>query len=105
MCFWTRSSPGVLRTWIDHSWWEACLANDHLKSSAVRVLKHFRISCQQFGGFYRLGLLSTKGGQSVSEGALEVKSESHISFCGLPLYAVVIDSFENHWSLKMCHFA
>lgn len=56
------------------------LANVHLKSSAVRVLKHFKIILPTiFGRFYRLGLLSVEGGQSVSEGALEVKSESHIS--------------------------
>lgn len=74
------------------------LANVHLKSSAVKILKHFRIIFPTIWGFYRLGLLSAKGGQSVSEGALEVKSEVHspISVCGLPLYAAVTDSFEYH---------
>lgn len=70
------------------------LTNVHLKSSAVKVLKHFRIILPTIWGALQAGVLSTKG--SVSEGALEVKSESHISVCGLPLYAVVTDSFENH---------
>lgn len=58
------------------------LANVHLKSIAVTVCKHFRIIFLTIWGFYRLGLLSAKGSQSVSEGALEVKSEVHSShFC------------------------
>lgn len=58
------------------------LANVHLKSSAVKILQHFRITFPTIWEFYRLGLLSTGGGQWVNEGALELKSEVHSShFC------------------------
>lgn len=56
------------------------LANVHLKSSAVKVLKHFRIILPTIWGFYRLGLLSTEGGQSVSEGALKWSQKATFLF-------------------------